>query len=357
MKRKGRNNRKRKRTTKPKATPSSGPTVEMDRPDSTTWMRFALVPGFSHLDLRSLIPRTPDGGLGVYQVTMILCIPGKATYHDSISLAHLAQSGESLLQIGRFEYDMTLTSGEVVGIATFASNSAGLLSTVRIRIEAQNFQEARRFAYDMVAPCLSWCSYRYDVPLDIKGYEVVEESTGTQQYTVGMLGKAKDFDREEFFTFGEEFRAILAIYREAVNSTNLFYKVLSFYKVTEGVRSLLVERRQKALQRNEAWSDPTELIPDNLDYIQTDRWDKEAFKPFLGKKFNWVLNHLRALIRNAVAHLDPASRVLDADKFADLGACEDAIPILKYIARKMLDRELQVRKSDSQDRVGETPTD
>jgi hypothetical protein len=120
---------------------------------------------------------------------------------------------------------------------------------------------------------------------------------------------------------------------------------------------LLGERRQKALQSNEAWSDPVELIPDNLNDIQSDGWDKEVFKPFLGKKFNWVLDHYRALIRNAVAHLDPARRVLDADKFEDLGACEDAIPVLKYIARKMLDRELQARRPDSQDQVGDAATE
>ncbi len=353
MKRKGKNKRKRKPAIKSIDLSSSGPTVELDRPDSTTWMKFALVPGFSHLDLRSLIPRNPDGGAGIYQVTMILCIPGKATYYDNLALAHLAQSGESLLEIGRFEYDLTLTSGEVTGLATFTSNSRGLLSTIKIRLQVQSFQDARRFAYDMAAPCLSWWSYRYDVPLDIKGYEVLEEFTGTRQYVVGMLGKAKDFDREEFFTFGQEFRSILAIYREAVNSTNLFYKVLSFYKVTEGVRSLLVERRQKALQSNEPWSDPVEIIPDNLDDIQSDKWDKEIFKPFLGKKFNWVLDHYRSLIRNAVAHLDPTSRVLDADKFEDIGACENAIPVLKYIARKMLNRELQARKNDSQDQTNE----
>jgi methylamine utilization protein MauJ len=357
MKKKGKKRIRNKPAIKPTVPRPSEPAVEIDRPDSTTWMKFAFVPGFSHLDLRSLIPRHPDGALSIYQVTMVLCIPGKATYHDNIALAHLSQSGESLLEIGRFEYDMTLTSGEVNGLATFAGNSQGLLSTARIRVQAQSFQDARKLAYDMVAPCLSWWCYRYDVPLDIKGYEVLEEFTGTREYIVGMLGKTKDFDREDLATFGQEFRSILAIYREAVNSTNLFYKVLSFYKVAEGLRSLLGERRQKALKNKEAWTDPIELIPEKLEDIQTDSWDKEEFKPFLGKKFNWVLDQYRGLIRNAVAHLDPASHVLDADKFEDIGVCEDAVPVLKYMARKMLDRELQARKLESQAHDGNTGTE
>jgi hypothetical protein len=326
------------------------PLLEMDRPKSTTWMSFVFIPGFSEGDPRSLIFRSPDGSPGIYNVTLILCVPGKASFHDSIDFHNLAKSGDSLLQIGKIEFDTQIKSGDVNAQATFTSNTGGALSTIQIKVQAQNFFSAKGFAYDLVASCLSWWSYKYDVALDVKGYEVVEEATGSKWYSLGVLGEAKDFieTENEEFTFGEEFRPIFAIYREAINSTNLFYKVLSFYKVTEGIKALIDERRKKAKAEGKEWKNPIEHIPENLEDIGTDKWDVHYFTPYLGKKFNWVLDQYRELIRNAVAHLDTSSRVLDADKSKDIGQCEDAIPVLKYIVREMLEAELKTRRTTLQ---------
>jgi hypothetical protein len=324
--------------------------LEMDRPKSTTWMSFAFVPGFAEGDSRSLIFRSPDGSPGIYNVTLILCVPGKASFQDSIDFHNLAESGDSLLQIGEIEFDTQIKSGDVSAQATFTSNTDGALSTIQIRVQAQNFFSAKGFAYDLIAPCLSWWSYKYDVALDVKGYEVVEEATGSKWYSLGILGEAKDFieTENEEFIFGEEFRSIFAIHREAINSTNLFYKVLSFYKVTEGIKALTNERRKKAKAEGKEWINSIEHIPNNLEDIVTDKWDKNYFTPYIGKKFNWVLDQYRELIRNAVAHLDTSSRVLDADQSKDIGQCEVAIPVLKYIARQMLEAESKARRATLQ---------
>jgi hypothetical protein len=330
--------------------PNRSSLMEIDRPESTTWMSFAFIPGFSQGDPRSRIFRSPDGSPGIYIITLILCVPGRESFQESIDFQNLANSGDSLLQIGRIEFDTDIKSGDVNAQATFKSNLSGALSTIQIRVQAQNFVSAKSFAYDLIAPCLSGWSYKYDVALDVKGYEVFEEATGSKWYSLGVLGQAKDFAETENdeFVFGEEFRSIFAIYREAINSTNLFYKVLSFYKVTEGVSALINERKKQTLAKGEAWTNSSKRIPSSLEDISVDDWHKHLFTSFLGKKFTVVLDHYRGLIRNAVAHLDPAMHILDADKAADMGTCEDATPILKYIARQMLDDELRERRIASQ---------
>lgn len=70
----------------------------------------------------------------------------------------------------------------------------------------------------------------------------------------------------------------------------------------------------------------------------------DFFRPYLRRKFTWVFNQLTSLIRNAVAHLDPMNYVLDPDKFEDLDKCHKAIPVLRYMARQMLDGNLKIAR-------------
>jgi hypothetical protein len=49
---------------------------------------------------------------------------------------------------------------------------------------------------------------------------------------------------------------------------------------------------------------------------------------------------MRDLLRNAVAHLDPSGDSLMADEYKDVETCEEAIPVLRYVARQMLRHEI-----------------
>jgi hypothetical protein len=141
-----------------------------------------------------------------------------------------------------------------------------------------------------------------------------------------MVGKVKPFaisSNYERFTSNETARRLLAAYREGMNSTNVFYQALSFSKVIEGLGPLLgTDRAKKALR-----------FPDDLKAVPG---SAPVFGRFLGRKFNWAVDQLRPLIRNAIAHLDPLQSVLDIDHLDDVRACEEAIPVLRYMARMFL---------------------
>jgi len=58
-------------------------------------------------------------------------------------------------------------------------------------------------------------------------------------------------------------------------------------------------------------------------------------------RYSAVLDALRPILRNATAHLDPDSSPLSQDHWDDLDKAEQALPALRWIARQLLDAELQ----------------
>ncbi|MHB1357844.1 MAG: methylamine utilization protein MauJ, partial [Anaerolineae bacterium] len=68
---------------------------------------------------------------------------------------------------------------------------------------------------------------------------------------------------------------------------------------------------------------------------------REALRPYHGKTFNVVRDQLKKPIRHAIAHLNRINAVLDADYYNDITVCSRAIPVLKYMARQMLDNEVK----------------
>jgi hypothetical protein len=318
------------------------PSVEMPRPGSNARLDFTLVPSSVHNLPLSKASRPPSGGRGIYRVTFFLAIPGKSTFHDELNIEMLITSGESLLQThpeATFDVQITSYAGGVS--VSFVSNSEGVLTIAQMRFHADNFEEALRLSHDAVSPVLSYWSYRYDVAIDVSGYEAIEEQSGTRRYSFGVVGRSRALDLGDEAKLLPIFRPVYSNYREALNATNVFYQVLCFYKVTEGVKRMRDGRKKALVAKGEAPTDLVEKIPDRLDDIRSDKASKDAFTPYLGKKFTWVLDQFRSVLRNAVAHLDPSGNILDADKYDDVMSCTRAIPVIKYIARRMLESELK----------------
>ncbi len=67
----------------------------------------------------------------------------------------------------------------------------------------------------------------------------------------------------------------------------------------------------------------------------------ESLRPHAGRKFTAVLDDIRAMVRNAIAHLDPDGTPLIQDRWDDLQEVEQARPGLRWITRQLLDAEIQ----------------
>lgn len=355
-KRRHRPNQKRKKTVRERpasknqrANTGGSGQIQIERPETNERHQFISVPEFAPDDPRSLIPRSPQGTEGFYRVMFVLGIPGKELFFDDQDLNLLRNSGTSLLLMPSGAIFSNVKIVEVSNeqkqetIEVQLARREGKVASAQIRVYASSFREAERHAFDLVMPILSRLSYEYDVALDVKFYEVLEEKTDVYKCTFGIVGKSKLLGTNLRGLSKPEFRMVFAAYREAANATNPFYQLLCFYKVIEGVKKLRASRRETLLAAGLEYREPPdERMPGSdadLDFVSP--LHREFFQPYLDQKFTRVLDQFRNLLRNAVAHLDPMGDSLVIDDFEDVAQCERAVPIIKYISRMMLHNELQ----------------
>lgn len=324
--------------------------IQIERPETNTRIKLTNIPIFPQSDPRSKITGTPRGNAGIYRVTFVLAVPGREVFRDHLDFETIMQSGDSLLQAAGARFlRITLSNTEASADIVIGCNAKGHLATAQMRLESQGFDEAERTAYNLIAPQLSFWSFLHDVAVDVAGYEIVEESIEAKKYFFGLVGRIKTLNLAQTFVSTPEHRRLLAAYREAMNSTNVFYQALSFFKVAEGATALRkrISRRDNTPLRcysNERM--PTNINDLHIANAAVDELTQEAFQPYLGSSFDELLGQFRALIRNAVAHLGQLDEVLDADHFDDVWACIKAIPILRYIANQLLQNDLGLNSGD-----------
>ena len=283
------------------------------------------------------------GSPGSYEVAFVLAIPGSDAYVAALDLSEFAESGSSLLQLPPRAHQVRIVvhrGASGTQEFTISKNASGLLSKIVLSVKADTFVDAEQEAHDLVAPMLSWWSFRYNVAIHLKGWIVRETATGALRVDLGVLGRPAITDDNRYFS-RPEYRFVLSTYREGMNTNNVFYQALCFWKVIEGTLRLRGVRR-----RNEgaAFSEPlNEVIPagDALEALEFH--DRESLRPYTGRTFGYVREKLRPVVRNAIAHLDPTGQEdsLVADEFADFSRCEDAAAVLRHIGRLMLENELR----------------
>src|SRR5258706_12725108 len=111
-----------------------------------------------------------------------------------------------------------------------------------MHLTAGSLPEADAIAHNVLHSLLSQWSYRFNIGLDIGTYEIVEESTQARIFRFGALGRQHALSKEELFQVRDEFRGVMAAYREGLNTSNVFYKFLCFYKVVEAARKIRTKR-------------------------------------------------------------------------------------------------------------------
>jgi len=274
-----------------------------------------------------------------------MCVPGQKVFQDTLNFPALRETGDSLLFLPDGIRDIRIQVSARQGFAEIVllKNKRGAISKAITRIHADNFEDAASKAHEIVVPTLSQLSFRFDIALDLIGFEILEEKTQTTFYSYGVLGKAKLFNSLEDFSSELEYRRFYSAYREALNSRNVFYQALSFYKVTEGVIAHRIRRKRATgiQSKGDSGFFATETFPQRVEDISSDEeLSVGEFGAHLGRQFEDVHEHYREFVRNAVAHLSQLDSVLDADSYEDISTCEKAIPVLKYMARTVLQNDL-----------------
>jgi len=303
------------------------------------FVRVPIVPGSdSDAELETL----RDGSHGQYQVTYVLTTPGTGLIGGT-SPEKITETGDSLLEFppGLPGIAIEFFNGAAHVEARCYPNRRRRLAKIQTSFAASSRAEAEKTASDLILPMLSWLTYRYDVPLDVKACEVLEISTNVVGYAINVHGRPRQIQVGEEWTSKEAFRAVLSSYREAMSSTNVFYQALCYYKVIEGCYRLRDDRRKSALDAGAQWSQPNERIPDGQDGLpEFAKSQAEVLQPYFDKKFTAIRDDLRNVVRNALAHLDPFGEALIIDKFDDADKCRKTIPVLRFMSRVLINNEI-----------------
>ena len=313
----------------------------MDRPETNSRIEYIIIPEFHPNDPRQQISRTPEGSQGYYKVTFVFTIPGKDVFREDLNFVKIMQTGNSLLLVSQNTsyINVSISDGNDNAEILFGCNSSKQISNAQMRIDAPNFVTAERIAYDHIMQQLSFWSYLYDVSIDIAGYEIIEEKTESRKYNFGVVGKFKNFNNLDGFKSVPAYRRFFSAYREGMNSTNAFYQALSFHKVIEGIQA--ERKREQRRQNGQLAVYANEKLPDNVKDVPIhDELNRHLFQPYLGQSFDLILEKLNTLIRNAIAHLGQLESTLDSDNFDDVNTCLKAIPILRFMAHKMLENDI-----------------
>jgi hypothetical protein len=308
--------------------------AEFPRPKVNGKMSISAVPVFEDHPNAS-----PAGGPGLYQVVFVLGVPGKTLFHEFFDIPRLLRSGDSLLELptgaAEVRCSLQLDSGAID--IRFLGNDHNRLARAEMALNATSFAHAEEIAWNRISDMLSAWAFRHDSAVDISGYQIKETLTGAIVANFGIVGDTSILDFNTTWQSTEERRSLLATYREGVNNTNPFYQFLCFFKVIEGVHKIRVQRRKSDLKKGILRRD-AEKFPSALEEFPSSLTDHAV--RLAGKRFNAVVDEMRATVRNALAHLNPHEDHLIADRFKNVKQCESQIPTVRYIARQMLQAEL-----------------
>ncbi|HDR8969908.1 methylamine utilization protein MauJ [Burkholderia vietnamiensis] len=307
------------------------------RPQVNSRMPLTIVPIFE-----GRAPASPAGSPGEYEALFVLGIPGKVLFHESLDIPLLAKSGDSLLVMPPETVEIRCDIGGDQGNAQirFLPNEHNRLARAEMKFRAPSFAEAEQIAWNLISDMLSVWSFRHDSAVDISGYQIRQVDSQALLANFGILGAPKILDINFGGPSTKERRSLLAAYREGTNATNPFYQFLSFFKVVEGVHKLRVKRRQGTPKNASRPSEAVERFPERADSFPPDLADRAA--SLAGKRYNAVIDDMRATVRNALAHLNPLEDHLTADRFSDIAQCSNQITTLRFIARHMLLSELNL---------------
>jgi hypothetical protein len=311
--------------------------AQLPRPRVTEFNAVTVVPSFPGGEAGP-----PSGSPGSYDIVFVLGVPGVSSVTTSLDFDGILAGGDSLLQGSGFQVDLESSEGQSLHAARIIPNSRGRLALVRLTVTADGFSQAEKEAFDAVMPTLSRIAFEADTPLEVTGVLLTEQATQTRRLGATLVGAVQPAPTLAGTTT-PELRMFLAAYREGLNANSALYQALSFYKIIEGVTKFHTNKVRAAKKRGAP--EPADPLAKQIPARREDlagitEWARDNFTPYLGMSFAEIRDAVTDTIRNAVAHISPGMDLRIADYAADIRACRDITPVLRYVARELVHDEL-----------------
>jgi hypothetical protein len=202
----------------------------------------------------------------------------------------------------------------------------GALAMIMVIGNPQPLDDAFKAAYDVASPILDELSLRYDQPLPIAQAIAIGIPSGAINVWLPKVPKLATISDDSILPKcpHAELTDAVALYREAVSSSNPFHKYLTLWKTYENVCAARGIWRTRTKQRDLKPS--PETIPE--------LW---AFGDFRGLSFDKAKQRLNDSYRVSLAHgAVKGGKPRTAASSADFTDVSVNIPIIRYMARTAL---------------------
>lgn len=338
------NRKKRKRPSTNNSRNQTPNSAQIPRPSVTEYFTLTSVPVFPYGPAGS-----PKGGEGDYDITYILGVPGADDVTTAgLDVEKLLKSGNSLIVGSSFVTQLVPPDGGEPSSAEVLPNSSGRLARVRISVSAKSFGEAETIASNRVMPLLSWLAFTTDTAVDAVALVMKERATNIIQIGATIAGRVKTLPGIEG-TASTELAPFLSAYREGMSSNSPLYEALSFYKVLEGIKAHDTRRRRAMKGAMASPSPLAQVLPSRAEELPfSEEMERAPFIPFLGESFEQITNSVSDTIRNAIAHLSQGKDgVKVADSIEDVRVCRRISPVLRHMARRVIEDELKLLQTES----------
>jgi hypothetical protein len=203
-----------------------------------------------------------------------------------------ALDGSSYIQIAPDQTHLVITCP--IGEFRIDKNAGGELSMISMDIDAQTMQAAHDHFLEAIGPTLDHLSYLANASIITSLVRVIDDTNDVQElYCISP---------HRPFVLGSIIRSLKAellpaysIYREAKNSNSVFYQLLCYYKIIEGLQKLRDKAIRRARKANLDLRPLVEKVPPHEDLAP-------GLQPWVGKSIKSFFDTVLTKHRDRVAH-------------------------------------------------------
>lgn len=323
------------------------------------------VPRFRGQDLMPL-PDETKGLPGKYKIQLLLCRPGyplsgerqHAFIDEVIGDSHILIA-KPLKERGPDDAVSVLLRadghGKQLEFRGLPNENGYLGKLIVDELNASNFADAEKQAYELLAPFLSGWSLHLDIPVYVETIQVTHLTTNASSLRVRTPHFEMTFPAGMTPPLTDDFCHYASLYREGMNSNSGFYRFLCFYKIIESIplrRGRTSEAAKEAGQQIRRFREIVPATTEELIALLRDvypwrkQWDAFALDQIVpaeaaGKKVGWVrekhLNPLRVGIAHALLQTGEVTMTLD--KLEHVQRVNRWLPLCRTLARLLLRNE------------------
>lgn len=225
----------------------------------------------------------------------------------------------------------------------FEKNVDGFLDAFFIGLKARSFNEAFRLAYSQASNIQSNLTFFYTRPVRVRFIEIFDKKFDLKYYNPPTCPKTVDINSFSPIIISKEvpFGSLLALYREGMNSLDLSYRYISFFKIYEAWKKneFAFRLTNNALGEQKKERKPLKITEALLSGVHIGIYREK----FLNKKFKDVFDKLNQF-RNFLAHsfLDKTSQpsFINLNDIESIELLEGMSNLVERMATKILKEEL-----------------